>query len=231
MGAAVVPAAAAETKTGFYNIGTADGVTITPKDSKGTAVTSTSEDVDKDGKADTVYFGSDQLEVKYTKATETALYDIFLVEGDSLDVLKKDEESLKKVYYVNGTGKDGLKPVGNTVTFNVLPDPNKLTKNMSMTLFITSDDGKTAVKLPLNYLAGATADFLVGDVNADGKVNSTDRKYLARYVAGWTGAEEKILSKDAADINQDGRINSTDRKLLARYVAGWTDDDIVKWFK
>ena len=67
----------------------------------------------------------------------------------------------------------------------------------------------------------SSSNNMVGDVNADGKVNATDRRILARYLAKWSGAEEQILSWDAADINKDGKINASDRRILARYLAKW----------
>ncbi len=62
---------------------------------------------------------------------------------------------------------------------------------------------------------------IVGDVNKDNAVDATDRMLLARYLAGWEGYEERILSVDAADIDRDGEVNAKDRMLLARFLAGW----------
>ena len=68
-----------------------------------------------------------------------------------------------------------------------------------------------------------------GDVNADGKVDATDRMILARYLAGWEGYEDKILSMDAADIDGDDDITASDRMILARYLAGW--EGYAKYFE
>ena len=62
---------------------------------------------------------------------------------------------------------------------------------------------------------------LVGDVNKDNAVDATDRMLLARYLAGWEGYEERILSMDAADIDRNGLVEAKDRMLLARFLAGW----------
>ena len=69
--------------------------------------------------------------------------------------------------------------------------------------------------------SGSGDAVMVGDVNADGKVNATDRRILARYLAKWTGYEGQITSWEAADINKDGKVNATDRRILARYLAKW----------
>ncbi len=58
----------------------------------------------------------------------------------------------------------------------------------------------------------------LGDVNGDGKVNTTDGVILDRFLARWEGFYvDSLLS----DMNQDGVINSTDSTLLKRYLAGW----------
>ncbi len=85
--------------------------------------------------------------------------------------------------------------------------------------------------LPVMAAAGETGTFiptkkakdgaLVGDVNKDNAVDATDRMLLARFLAGWEGYEERILSMDAADIDRDGEVNAKDRMLLARFLAGW----------
>ena len=52
---------------------------------------------------------------------------------------------------------------------------------------------------------------------------------LARYLAGWEGYEEKIVSKNAADINGDHSVNGKDRLILGRYLAEW--DGYDEYFK
>ena len=207
---AVSPVSAADAKTGFYNIGTIDGVTVTAAASSG-SVTEVKEDVDGDKTVDTLYNGSDKLTVTYSNATAGKYYMIWLVEGTELPKTKADE----KVYYIVQKTAEGT-----SVEFTVLP--KMPTETIQMTLFITSDDGKSAVNVPVSYLAASAAsDYKVGDVNNDGKVNATDRRILARYLAKWAGYEEQIVSWDAADINKDGKVNATDRRILARYLAKW----------
>ncbi len=66
---------------------------------------------------------------------------------------------------------------------------------------------------------------LIGDVNADGKVNRADAGILNRYFAGWQGYEEKIVNRDAADVNRDGKLNRADAGIMNRYFAGWQGYD------
>lgn len=65
---------------------------------------------------------------------------------------------------------------------------------------------------------------LIGDVDANGIVNATDRMILIRYLAHWPGYEKYIVSMKSADVNQDGNVNATDRMVLIRYLAHWGGD-------
>ncbi len=213
----VSPVSAADAKTGFYNIGTAEGVTITAAASIGT-VTEVKEDVDGDKTEDVLYNGSDKLTVVYSNATAEKYYMVWLVEGTTLP--SSDADS--KVYYVNQQTATGT-----SVEFDVFPKEIKGTTKM--TLFITSDDGKATVSVPVSYLAGAASDFKIGDVNMDGNVTAKDRMILVRYLAGWDGYDKQILSWDAADIDQNGSVTAKDRMILVRYLAGW--DGYDEYFK
>lgn len=196
MGAAVVPAAAAETKTGFYDFQDVDDVKITAKDATGP-----------------VTDGSDRMEVVYSKATPGSNYIVFLVEGSSPDVLTTDET---KVYYVNEENKAS----GTSVTFNVMP---KLpTKDMDMTLFITSDDGKATVSVSMKYAAGASADFMKGDIKIDGIIDIKDVTLLRRYLADSKKYPLNATQLLAAEIKEDKVIDIKDVTLLRRYLADST---------
>jgi len=66
-----------------------------------------------------------------------------------------------------------------------------------------------------------TSDILYGDINLDGKINSSDVTLLKRYIVKSidvfpTADPERSLI--ASDVNGDGRVNSTDYSYLKRYV-------------
>lgn len=60
--------------------------------------------------------------------------------------------------------------------------------------------------------------ILKGDVNGDGKINSTDYALLRRYLLETVEFTEE--QKESADLDNNGKINSTDYSILRRYLLG-----------
>ncbi len=80
-----------------------------------------------------------------------------------------------------------------------------------------------AEKLGHDYVDGTCsrcgeAQYVLGDVNGDGRVNARDARALMRYIAGMTDGSE--LDLIAADLNGDGRVNARDARALLRSIAG-----------
>ena len=88
----------------------------------------------------------------------------------------------------------------------------------TVTITATSVDG--LYKAECEVTVSDAANFVLGDVNGDEKVNAADRIYLARYLAGWSGYV--LEDAEAADVNDDNKVNAADRIYLARYLAGWS---------
>lgn len=64
-------------------------------------------------------------------------------------------------------------------------------------------------------------NILYGDINMDGRINSTDVTLLKRYIMKIIDVfptKEPHLSFVAADVNADGKVNSTDLTYMNRYV-------------
>ncbi|MBR3835481.1 MAG: dockerin type I repeat-containing protein [Clostridia bacterium] len=58
---------------------------------------------------------------------------------------------------------------------------------------------------------------VTGDINSDGKVNSTDALGILKYTVGATPSK---FDKSVADVNADGKINSTDALAVLRIAVG-----------
>ncbi len=135
--AAVLPAS-----TGFYNIGSAAGVSITPM--AGTAtVTATTADADGDGKADTYYRDSDRLAVVLSGAASGYEYTISLIEGNGTPT------SSSTYYYVSQ-----VTSTSSTVNFSVVPELPTATKKL--TLYINGNQpGFTPKAISLGFAYAA----------------------------------------------------------------------------
>jgi hypothetical protein len=55
-------------------------------------------------------------------------------------------------------------------------------------------------------------DYLMGDVNGDGLVDTTDAKLIMQLDLGLV--DDSALNLDAADVNGDGLVDTTDAKLV-----------------
>ncbi|MEJ6952486.1 dockerin type I domain-containing protein [Natronospora cellulosivora (SeqCode)] len=65
-------------------------------------------------------------------------------------------------------------------------------------------------------------EFMLGDVNGDGLIDSRDITILSRYLLSMLDLDE--ASQRAADLNGDGMINASDLSLLIRYIQGMIDE-------
>jgi len=83
----------------------------------------------------------------------------------------------------------------------------------------TGDEGtKTVVQV--DYVAAiqtAEGYGMTGDVNGDGKVDSTDARLTLQYAVKKITAS--ALSVGAADVNGDGKVDSTDARLILQYAV------------
>ena len=60
-------------------------------------------------------------------------------------------------------------------------------------------------------------DYIPGDVNNDGLINTVDITWLRRYRAG---GYDVTIHEFASDVNDDDKINTVDISLIRRYRAG-----------
>ena len=134
--------AADETISGFYDIGTATDVVITPYAGE-TAVEMAEKNIDSDDAMENVYADSNRLDVTYGGAVANEHYGIILVEGSELPT--KDTE----VYYINQETAASA-----SVAFSVYPKLPSETKDMTLYISSSAEDADL-VSVPVNYAVNA----------------------------------------------------------------------------
>ena len=202
-------AMAADEINGFYDVGTAQNVAISPK--AGDAdVTASEKNIDDDDAMENVYVDSNRLDVTYSGAVANEYYGVILVEGSALPT--NDTE----IYYINQETASA-----SSVAFNVFPKlPSETT---DMTLYISSSKaGDSLVVVPMNYavnatVAGEAPSYRLGDANGDGEITVKDVVPIRRTIAG---GYTVTMNADAADVNGDGQVTVKDVVPIRRFIAG-----------
>ena len=140
------------------------------------------------------------------------------------------------LYWTNGDAQENLTANGEIVSlkFKAAEDAALGYYPISVTYDAEEWDivDKELQKVEFVPISGGVtiSDILCGDVNGDGKVNPLDNIYLARYLADWSGYEEKI-DLLAADVNGDGKVNPLDKIILARHLADWQGYETLPYTK
>ncbi len=76
-----------------------------------------------------------------------------------------------------------------------------------------------SASLVFGVYAAATGTY--GDVNGDGKFDSSDLIYMARSLANWQGYSMTDSQKSLSDMDLNGSFNAVDAVITSRYLAGW----------
>lgn len=97
-------------------------------------------------------------------------------------------------------------------TYNALKDVS--TEENPNLYRITKVSSNLSVTVTVNKI---TSNVLLGDVNGDGYIRSTDIIILRSYLAGRISSGIVV---ENADVNGDGKLNSVDISLIRRYLAG-----------
>lgn len=161
---------------------------------------------------------------------DEALTLISVTDGGILGAAMHSDNYTKNPYYLNwanDTATENITANGviATLTFKVADDAEdgeyavwvsydnddfEIFNYDAETVDFTLEAGKVLVK-----------NYMIGDLDGNGRVNAQDRLILNRYIAKWDGYAEMIVDMRAADIDGNGRVNAQDRLILSRYIAKW----------
>ena len=146
------------------------------------------------------YAGADTFELNCTDLTgEYSL--VLLLAGDSAVPTEGN------IQYIDQTSVEAGK-----VTFTL--KPKALTEGTYNVYISTTDK---ALKKVASFKYGEKPDVVLGDVDGDGKINTTDALLVLQHVSETITLEGNEFV--AADVDKDGVIKTTDALLILQYVA------------
>ena len=108
---------------------------------------------------------------------------------------------------------------GSSISFTL--KPKELTAGTSYSVYLSTTS--KAVTRVASFQYGEKPAYTLGDVNNDGKINSTDALLVLQYAVNTVSLDS--AQQMAADVNRDGKINSTDALLILQYAV-----NIIKTF-
>lgn len=134
--------------------------------------------------------------------------EISFVNIESTD-LSNNDVLLTLVFKVNDNAQVGEYEIGIV---------NKNPEKYGDSLADCFSNSKEEVIVPtVNKGCVKVCDYIIGDVNGDGKVNTRDNAVLIQYLNGW----DITIDEKVADVNGDGKVNTRDNALLIQYLNGW----------
>lgn len=119
----------------------------------------------------------------------------------------------ENLQYIDQQASDG------SISFTL--KPKELTAGMSYSVYLSTTS--RAVTRVASFQYGEKPAYTLGDVNNDGKINSTDALLVLQYAVNTVSLDS--AQQMAADVNRDGKINSTDALLILQYAV-----NIIKTF-
>ncbi len=127
------------------------------------------------------------------------------------------------LYWTDGFSNFDEDGVFATLTFNVSEDA-VIDTTTSIVVTYDAEDIYDAEESNVTYFCEdgvlAFINYIPGDINGDGVVNTKDTTRLMRYLANW----DVEVNEATLDVNGDGVVNTKDTTRLMRYLAGWDVD-------
>ena len=143
------------------------------------------------------YLGADTFTLTCSNTSGETL--VYLVEGSGVPT----EQNLQ---YIDQSGTD--------TTFTLKPKGLEADKTYRVYVSTASKEPTEAA----SFSYGERPTYTLGDVNNDGKINSSDALLILQSAVGKiTLSATQTL---AADVNKDGKINSSDAFKVLQYAVG-----------
>lgn len=207
-------AAEPELGSGFYDIGTANGVTLTPKTAASQAAQKLNVcwGTDDTATPSALYSDSVKLDMTISNAVEGKQYLVMISDSDALPTIDTS------IYYI-----DQIAKTGGALTFNLYPMQIAGSgETKQVYLHITSNaDGFERITIPMSYaceMQYVEPAFRLGYVNDDDVIDSDDAMLTLKiFVGSYSATPTQLL---AAEVTGDGVVDSDDAMDMLKYFVG-----------
>ena len=189
--------AAVATASGVYDVKTSTGYTLTPQTAGKSDISASSVMINN---AEKQFYANAERFTLTGPSTDGNQYLVLALSGDS-DVPTQDN-----IVYIDQTGATST-----TVTFNVYPCA--LTSGATYNVYMVGTGAGESYKKVASFTC--YAPYVLGDVDADGKINSSDA--LLTLQKSVDLVELTSLQILAADVNGDENVNSSDALEILQY--------------
>lgn len=192
---------AAEASTsGLYDVKTSTGYTLTPQTAGKSDISASSVTINN---AEKQFYANAERFTLTGPSTDGNQYLVLALSGDS-DVPTQDN-----IVYIDQTGATST-----TVTFNVYP--SALTSGATYNVYMVGTGADEAYKQVASFTY--YAPYVLGDVNSDGKIDTSDALLVLQYAAEKVElTDTQKLSADVAE--QKGKIDTSDALRILQYAA------------
>lgn len=186
---------------GVYDIVCDSGYTLTPLTAAGGSI----EAVDRliGSETEQVYQDAAKFTLTFEGKTDVQ-YVVFLL-SPGATVPTKDS-----IRYID------QKADGASMSFTIYPDD--ITEPGKYGIYLSSSENAYEEIATFVVTEPPKPAYLLGDVNKDTFITSTDASLILQYVVGIVSLDD--ISKLAADTSRDTYITSTDASLILQYIVG-----------
>lgn len=186
--------------SGVYDVQTSTGYTLTPQTAGKSDISASSVTINN---AEKQFYANAERFTLTGPSTDGNQYLVLALSGDS-DVPTQDN-----IVYIDQIGATST-----TVTFNVYP--SALTSGATYNVYMVGTGADEAYKQVASFTY--YAPYVLGDVNSDGKIDTSDALLVLQYAAEKVElTDTQKLSADVAE--QKGKIDTSDALRILQYAA------------
>lgn len=198
--------AAEATASGVYDVKTSTGYTLTPQTANQDAITPTPVTIN--GKSQSLYANAERFTLTGPISDTGNQNLVFALKGDTAALgTNTTIPTENNIVYIDQKAADG-----SAVTFSIYP--SALESGVTYGIYVVGTSTSYTKVASFSYYA----PYVLGDVNSDGKIDTSDALLVLQYAA------EKVELTDTQKLSADvavqkGKIDTSDALRILQYAA------------